>query len=83
MIYSLAALGALSSGILFPRLLARGLSLNRARKGSMFTYASLVLPVPLALGTGNPWVAALLIGIALFAHQGFSTNLFGFAADVV
>ena len=82
-IYSLAALGALSSGILFPRLLARGLSLNRARKGSMFTYASLVLPVPLALGTGNPWVAALLIGIALFAHQGFSTNLFGFAADVV
>ena len=25
----------------------------------------------------------MLIGLALFAHQGFSTNLFGFAADVV
>ena len=27
-------------------------------------------------------VAALLLGLGLFAHQGFSTNLFGFATDV-
>ena len=83
LIYALAALGALSSGALFPRLLARGVSLNRARKGSMLAYGVLVLPVPLALGTDDPWLAAFLIGVALFAHQGFSTNLFGFATDVV
>ena len=83
LIYTMAALGALSSGALFPALLARRVSLNRARKGAMLTYGCLVLPVPLALGAGNPWTAAMLIGLALFAHQGFSTNLFGFAADVV
>lgn len=83
LIYSLAACGALSSGFLFPALLRRGWSINRARKSSMFTYALIILPLPLALLANNPWVAALIIGIALFAHQGFSTNLFGLTADVI
>lgn len=82
-IFSLAALGALSSGLLFPRLLDRGLSVNAARKLSMLFYATLIVPMALALYTTNPWIAAGLIGLALFAHQGFSTNIFGFTADVV
>jgi MFS transporter, ACS family, hexuronate transporter len=83
LIYTMAALGALTSGALFPRLLARGLSVNAARKTSMLIYACLILPIPLALQATSPWVAALLIGLALFAHQGFSTNIFGMTADVV
>lgn len=83
LVYAMAALGATSSGLLFPRLLARGLTVDRARKGAMLAYGCLVLPVPLALRMTDPWLAALLIGLALFAHQGFSTNLFGLAADVV
>lgn len=82
-IFTLAALGALSSGALFPRLLDRGLSIDRARKTSMLFYALMILPIPLALGASTPLAAALLIGLALFAHQGFSTNIFGLAADVV
>ncbi|MEY2884229.1 MAG: hypothetical protein RL490_1953 [Pseudomonadota bacterium] len=82
-IYVLAACGALSSGALFPRLLDRGYSVDRSRKLSMLCYAVLILPMPLALQAGNPYVAALLIGLALFAHQGFSTNIFGLAADVI
>jgi MFS transporter, ACS family, hexuronate transporter len=82
-VYAMAALGALSSGFLFPQLLARGLSLNRARKTSMFIYACLILPIPLALTAGSPWSAAFIIGLALFAHQGFSTNIFGMAADII
>lgn len=82
-IYTMAALGAFSCGLLFPRLLAAGLSLNAARKGSMLFYALLILPVPLAVSATTPLSAALLIGLALFAHQGFSTNIFGFAADAV
>ncbi len=82
-IFSLAALGALSSGLLFPRLLDRGLSVNAARKTSMLFYATLILPMALALYTSSPWIAAGLIGLALFAHQGFSTNIFGLTADVV
>jgi ACS family hexuronate transporter-like MFS transporter len=82
-IYTLAAIGALSSGMLFPRLLDRGYAVDRARKVPMLVYALLILPVPLAITAGSPWAAALIIGLALFAHQGFMTNLFGLAADVV
>jgi MFS transporter, ACS family, hexuronate transporter len=83
LIYVLAALGAISSGALFPILLSRGFTVNRARKLSMFLFALMILPAPLALQAGSPWIAALLIGMALFAHQGFSTNIFGMTADVV
>mgnify|MGYP006199475559 CR=1 FL=1 len=80
---TLAAFGALSSGFLFPALLKRGLNVNRARKSSMLFYAVLIVPMPLALVAPGPIVAALIIGLALFAHQGFSTNIFGLAADTV
>jgi len=83
LIYILAACGALSSGWLFPRLLDRGLSIDAARKRSMLFYALLILPMPLALMTDSPWVAAGLIGVGLFAHQGFSTNIFGLTADII
>jgi ACS family hexuronate transporter-like MFS transporter len=39
--------------------------------------------MPLALLTDNPWIAAVLIGLGLFAHQGFSTNVFGMTADII
>ncbi len=81
--FTLAAIGALSAGGLFPRLLAGGRSVNKARKTSMFLFALVVLPIPLALSASNAWIAAAIIGMALFAHQGFSTNIFGFAADAV
>ena len=83
LIYVLAACGALSSGWLFPRLVDKGYSIDAARKRSMLFYALLILPMPLALMTGSPWVAAILIGVGLFAHQGFSTNIFGLTADII
>lgn len=81
--FILAALGALTGGALFPAILRRTGDANRARKMGMLFFALCVLPVPLALLARSPWVAALVIGLALFAHQGFSTNIFGFAADAV
>lgn len=82
-IFTLAALGALTSGGLYPILLSGGMSVNAARKTSMLFYALVVLAMPLSLQTGNPWLAAVLIGLGLFAHQGFSTNVFGMTADIV
>ncbi len=81
--YGFAAMGALSSGLLFPLLLNKGWSMNRARKSSMLFYACMILPMPLAIYAPNPWIAAVIIGVALFAHQGFSTNVFGMTADAV
>lgn len=82
-IFTLAALGAVTSGALFPLLLSRGLSVNAARKLSMLFYALIVLAMPLAILASSPWIAAVLIGLGLFAHQGFSTNIFGMTADIV
>lgn len=82
-IFTLAAIGAITSGALYPILLSRGLSVNRARKLSMLVFALTVLIMPLALSTGSPWLAAIFIGMGLFAHQGFSTNIFGLTTDVV
>jgi MFS transporter, ACS family, hexuronate transporter len=68
---------------LFPKLLSLGFSANRARKTSMFLFACLILPITLALYVDSQWTAALIIGLALFAHQGFSTNIFGMATDII
>lgn len=82
LVYVFAALGALSGGWLPTRLMAMGWSVDRARKGTLLVYALLILPVGGVLLVTSPWSAALLLGLGLFAHQGFSTNLFGFATDV-
>lgn len=82
-IFSLAALGAIVSGGLFPILLSRGLTINAARKLSMLLFALIVLAMPLALTVDSPWLAAVLIGLGLFAHQGFSTNIFGMTTDII
>ncbi len=81
--FTLAAIGALTAGVLFPRLLASGRTVNSARKTAMLFYALVILPIPLALTVSSPWTAAVIIGMALFAHQGFSTNIFAFAADAI
>ena len=81
--YAMAAAGALTGGWLPTRLMTRGWSVNRARKGTMLLYAVLVLPVTLVLVVDDAWSAALLLGLGLFAHQGFSTNLFALATDIV
>jgi ACS family hexuronate transporter-like MFS transporter len=81
-IYSVAALGSLSGGWLPSLLLNRGLSADRARKASMLVYALLVLPVPLLVYLHSVWGAAAMLGLALFSHQGFATNVFGMAADM-
>lgn len=83
LVYTLAACGALSAGELHPRLVARGLAPGAARRASLLSFALIVPVMPLALLAGNPWLAALAIGAGLFAHQGFSTNVFAMAADTV
>ena len=83
LVYTMAAAGALTGGWLPTRLMARGSSVNRARKLTMLIYALLILPVTLVSWVGSPWTAALLLGLGLFAHQGFSTNVFGLATDIV
>jgi len=56
----------------------------KARKTSMFIYAFLVLPVLFAqyLGTFNMWIAIVIIGLAMSAHQAWSANIFTTVSDM-
>jgi ACS family hexuronate transporter-like MFS transporter len=81
-VYGLAATGSLAGGLVASWLLARGVTVNRARKLVMFGAALLVTPIPLVLQADSYWVAALMLGVALAGHQAFSTNIFAFTADV-
>jgi len=80
-VYLLAMAGALSSGAVATRLIAGGMPPRGARFRVLVLYGAMALVAPLALFAGNLWLAALLIGITLFAHQGFSTNLFACVID--
>lgn len=82
LVYVMAACGALTGGFIPARLMAAGWSVNRARKTTMLLYALLVLPVASVQSLSSPWAAALVLGLGLFAHQGFSTNVFGVTTDI-
>jgi ACS family hexuronate transporter-like MFS transporter len=78
----MASFGALGGGWLADRLLDRGWSLNAARKTVLLIAALAVLPVPAALGLHDYWNVIALVGLALAAHQCYSTNLFALAQDL-
>lgn len=81
-VYLLATVGALAGGWLPGWLLARGWSLDRARKLALLVAAVLILPVPFALGMRDHWHLIAFVGVALAAHQCWSTNLFALAQDL-
>ncbi len=81
LVYLIADVGSVGGGWLSSTLLARGWSLNAARKTGLFTCALCVAPVFLVSSIANPWVATLLIGLAAAGHQGWSANLYTLASD--
>ena len=81
-VYVLADVGSIVGGWFSSRLLARGVSVGRARKLAMFASALVVIPVTFAVAAPNVWIAVLLIGLACAGHQGFSANLFSMPADL-
>jgi ACS family hexuronate transporter-like MFS transporter len=62
--------------------LARSMSMGRARKLAMLTFACLVVPIVVVTKVGD-WSAVLLIGLAAAAHQAWSANLFTSASDML
>jgi ACS family hexuronate transporter-like MFS transporter len=82
-IYGCAAAGSLAGGYASGRLMARGWSLNAARKLVLLVCALLVTPVVLVLYVRDCWTAVALLGLTLAAHQAFSTNLFTLITDII
>lgn len=80
--YSGAAAGSLLGGGVATRLLRRGMSVDRVRKGVMLVAGLAVLPIPFALTLHSYTAAVAIMAVTLAAHQAFSTNLFALIADV-
>ncbi len=78
-----SGLGALLAGWASTRLLERGVSPNRVRKGVMLVCALIVLPLPLVLAINSFWPVAVMIGVVMAGHQGFSLSIFSTITDVV
>jgi ACS family hexuronate transporter-like MFS transporter len=80
-IYLAADVGSIGGGWLSSSLIARGWSVNRARKTAMLVCALAVVPIVFASNAGNLWIAVSLVGLAAAAHQGWSANLFTLTSD--
>ena len=78
-----SGLGALLAGWASTRLLEAGWTPNRVRKGVMLVSALVVAPLPLALALDSFWPVAVMIGVVMAGHQGFSLSLFSTITDVV
>lgn len=78
-----SGLGAFGAGWVSTRLLEAGWSPNRVRKTVMLASALIVLPLPLVLALDSFWPVAVMIGVVMAGHQGFSLSIFSTITDVV
>jgi len=78
-----SALGALAAGWISTRLLEHGWSVNRVRKTVMLVSALIVTPLPLVLQINAFWPVAIMMGVVMAGHQGFSLSIFSTITDVV
>ncbi|MFM9978204.1 MAG: MFS transporter [Sphingomonadaceae bacterium] len=78
-----SGLGAFVAGWVSTRLLERGWAVDRVRKTVMLVSALAVVPVPFVLQLDSFWPVAVMMGVVLAGHQGFSLSLFSIITDVV
>lgn len=81
--FFLAAVGGVAGGWFAGKLLARGWSVNGARKLAMLACALAVVPVFFAPFAPSPLIAVFIVGLAGSAHQGWSANLFSVVSDTM
>ena len=80
-VYLITGIGSIAGGWLSGFFLKRGWSLNLSRKIAMLVCALCVVPVFTASIINNSWYGALLMGLAMAAHQGFAANLITTVSD--
>ena len=80
--WALTGIGSVIAGYISSRLIARGWTVNWARKAAMAISVAVTPMVVVASKVRSPWVAVLLIGTTLAGHQGFSTNIYTLASDL-
>ena len=84
LVYVIGSVGSIGGGWLPLKLINNNWPAYKARKTSMLIYAFAVLPVLFSqyLGSINMWLAILVIGFAVSAHQAWSANIFTTVSDM-
>ena len=80
-IYGIISVLSIMGGWIPGYLTRRGMSIGRARKLAMLTFAICVIPIVFVTKVSD-WGAVFLIGFAGAAHQAWSANLFTSASDM-
>ena len=81
-VYLVADVGSVAGGWLSSRLLARGWSVNAARKTAMLLMACIIVPTAFVTHAPNQWAAVLMVAVAAAAHQGWMANVFTLPSDM-
>ena len=80
-IYGVISVLSIMGGWVPGYLTRRGMTISRARKIAMLTFAICVIPIVFVTRVSD-WGAVFLIGFAGAAHQAWSANLFTSASDM-
>jgi ACS family hexuronate transporter-like MFS transporter len=81
-VYLTADVGSVAGGWLSSHLIARGWTVNRARKVTMLIAALLIMPTAFAPFVDRQWLAIGVVAMAAASHQWWSANLFTTVSDM-
>jgi ACS family hexuronate transporter-like MFS transporter len=81
-VYLTADVGSIAGGWLSSHLIARGWTVNAARKIAMLIAALLIVPTAFAPLVDSEWLAVAVVAVAAAAHQWWSANLFTTVSDM-
>lgn len=81
-VYAIASVGSVGGGWLSSHWIARGWDLTRARKLAMLLCCLCTVPVLGVTRSDSLWLCVVLIGLAMAAHQGLTSNLFTAVSDL-
>jgi ACS family hexuronate transporter-like MFS transporter len=80
-IYLMADVGSIAGGWLSSFMIKRGFTVNAARKTALLVCSLAIVPSVLVPLVESMWTAVFIVGVALAAHQGFSSNLYTLVSD--
>ena len=81
-IYLAADAGSVFGGWLSSLMIARGLSVNAARKLAILVCALMVTPMMFASEMSTTWAAVAVLSLATAGHQGWAANMFASISDI-
>jgi MFS transporter, ACS family, hexuronate transporter len=81
-IYVASDVGSIAGGWMSSHLIARGWSVDSARKTTILSFGVLALPIFFASRTSSLWTAVVLISLGTAAHQACSSNIYTIMSDV-